>query len=181
MSDDKTIRGRFIRPNLLPVLVRVESAIYAKISGSLIDSAIAGLNRWKREKEQSGRNWIIALFDADKTSLEQAVGMPVLGIGSERLVLSLSPNKVLKLPLDRSGMDANAEEARVWQRASPDLREHLVPVLRSDASGRWLIMAYAKPGPKPQPVPSELKRFYDLKSENWGVHDGVSKLLDYPF
>lgn len=59
----------------------------------------------------------------------------VLGLGGRRVVLSIGQEQVAKLAWRQSGLVDNMIEARIWQEAGRELRQHLCPLLQLRSSG----------------------------------------------
>ena len=145
--------------------------------------ALTGFKAWMA---QQGAHAVVALHGAGtgeadrKASLEASVGLPLVGVGSERAVFAMG-DAVIKLAVSTSGgRDANQREAALWKQAKgTPLADYLVPVLTSAANGEWLRMASATTPAEPRDLSGAGKKFYDIKPANWGTHDGKAKLLDY--
>jgi len=162
----------------------------AKWVASSHDRAFEAFQQWRREvKEQRDRNWAVALWEAsngrgpeEKALIEQAVGLPLLAAGSERAIFDLGQS-VLKIAVQKSDLENNLKEVELWKLSArhPKLRALLVPIVSAEGSGRWVEMEKAQPvSHTPTGELTDLPVvFYDTKPDNWGVHQGDLKLLDY--
>lgn len=145
-----------------------------------------GFRQWKLDVGERGRNWAVALLEAahgqdpaEKTLIEEAVGLPLLAAGSERAIFDLG-RAVLKVAVDDNATASNQREVELWDLSAkhPALRSILVPILSADSSGRWLVMGKARSA-SPGDLPALPVKLYDVKPSNWGSHEGKRKLLDY--
>lgn len=110
-------------------------------------------------------------------------GLEYLGEGESRAVFALPDGKtVVKFVFSYYGADANRDEARAWQEASPRIRRHLVPVLDVDPEGHWLVMERVTPADVNARTPHAAVDallacgFADINNRNLSA-DG--RLLDY--
>lgn len=117
-----------------------------------------------------------------------------LGEGETRIVYALDPDFVVKIPQDRHHNGYNQNEAAIWAKASPGLRELLVPVLAADPSGAWLIMPRIRSRlddaeyRRAQQLCDAVERYVTTRysdceeGQNVGARaDGRLFLFDYPF
>jgi hypothetical protein len=122
-----------------------------------------------------------ALDDAFFSSWAKKHRLTYLGHGVDRVVLEI-PDGVLKIAYGGNGDGQNLGEVRVWGTAPQGLRRWLVPVLRFDPNGRWLIAEKAIPsvsGEIPDSAPLALFNQFgltDFRPENFDVQ---GRLLDY--
>jgi hypothetical protein len=168
--------------------VRYDPARAKEIKTASAQKSVESYRRWRGRVKEGGRNPAVVLYEIgagkdpeSKRDLESAVGMPILGVGSERIVFDCG-RTVLKIAHGGSeSREANRRETALWQRSEdePALRAVLVPVRTADASGEWLVMDRAQPANRQGSIPPVSVRFYDLKPQNWGLHRGLLKLLDY--
>jgi hypothetical protein len=129
-------------------------------------------------------------------SFPRRAGDPrVLGSGAHRVAFRLSPRLVVKVGWDAAGALVNLVEADAWAaaEAEPVARRWLVPVRAVADDGTWLVMDYAAPrrlGPRAtiDAMVADMGRNWmrrlfgetpDLALRNWGVHEGLPKVLDY--
>lgn len=121
-------------------------------------------------------------------------GMTYIGQGATRLVFRMGDGNVLKLALDFNGEQANISEIEVWDEWSEDENtvDFLVPLLAGDE--RFVVMEQA------ELLPCDLFRrkqladrvnarilawkaldtsVDDTHPDNWGIHEGKIRLLDY--
>lgn len=109
-------------------------------------------------------------------------GMECIGVGDARMVFGLCHEHVLKVNYNEE-IDANREEAMVWERASEEMREWLAPVIDYSLDEHWLVMGRCTEysGPRPQWLTSEVKGlFMDAHEDNLGLWRGKVVMLDYP-
>jgi hypothetical protein len=108
--------------------------------------------------------------------------MECIGVGDARVVFALCEEHVLKINYNEE-IDANSEEAMVWERSSEEMRSYLAPILDYSLDEHWLLMArYTEyTGPRPDWLTSEVKAlFMDARDDNLGLWQGKAVLLDYP-
>lgn len=93
----------------------------------------------------------------------RVVGLEHLGTGANRAVFRIDKNRVIKIPMDDAGRDANEREATIWSRSRGRFREHLVPVLEHTQD--YLIMEYATPSGLRQSTPEHMVKCEWLEEE----------------
>jgi hypothetical protein len=68
-------------------------------------------------------------YSVYKDDLERALGVPVLGWGDSRVVVRVAPGIVAKLPWREDGFERNAAEVQLYEQASDEVKEMLLPPL----------------------------------------------------
>ena len=73
--------------------------------------------------------------------------LELLGTGSDRIVIGLCPEHVLKI--DPYWWSSSTTEVSVWRHASPELRDLLCPVLQTGewSKARWILAPRCRPVP----------------------------------
>jgi len=144
-------------------------------------------------------------YDISKGDMEHVLGVPVLGWGLSRVVVRVAPGIVAKLPWREDGVERNAAEVSLYDEASDEVKEMLLPPLDYvyppgaavfpevevvAASSREQA---ALPQRKRQDLEHARARWLALvrsgepgavtgdvhSGENWGILDGKMVLIDY--
>lgn len=132
----------------------------------------------------------------DVEHLQAMTGLRVLGYGAFRIAFALGSSHVVKVSLNSSSNAMTLNEADIWNEAFPSLRRLLVPVMKVNSDGKWIIMKRAEPIPasrRKEILQAEIELLaeielrespifgllLDLAWFNWGLHNGKIKLLDY--
>lgn len=117
--------------------------------------------------------------------------------GKDRLVLFLSPDRVLKAARHENGRLANAAEAALWANAPASWARWVMPVFAADPGGRWVIAGRSEGAPSPRgaaavaamgedgrarhPMPRAMALHVEhpWEVDQWGRWRGRDVLLDY--
>lgn len=86
-------------------------------------------------------------WDAEEKAapeFSRRTGLPLLGAGNTRVVFGIGRDAI-KLPYTSDGPRANRRECAIWEKATPEQRQLLAPIVACDPDGRWLVMARAEP------------------------------------
>ena len=147
----------------------------------------------------------VELHPVDKDDIERALGVPVLGWGSSRLAVRVAPGVVAKLPWREDGVEQNAREVKLYEQASDEVKDLMLPPLDyvyppgvsifpevdtvsfRDSEGREAINT------KLRKLEDARNRWLSLVrsgepgaitedvwgSDNWGFYNGKTVLIDY--
>ena len=138
------------------------------------------------------------------SEIEQRVGRPVIGMGTSRIVVEMSPTRVVKFAIHPYlGAWQNMNEVKTWYASDGEWwRDALVPVVSYDRDGRWVEMPRAirfremiRPAGGHELYDDAYKEFRgvfkdrmkrdgrfnmrDAHSGNMGMYNGKLRILDY--
>lgn len=151
------------------------------------------------------RQFDTELHFPDEDDIERALGVPVLGWGSSRLVVRVAPGVVAKLPWREDGVEQNAREVRLYEQASDEVREMMLPPLDYiDPPGVSIFPEVKTVGysdsDSPEVIRSRSRELDDARNRwldlvksgkpgavtedvgsggNWGFYNGKMVLIDY--
>ena len=144
-------------------------------------------------------------YSVYKDDLERALGVPVLGWGYSRVVVRVAPGIVAKLPWREDGVERNAAEVGLYDEASDEVKEMLLPpldyVYPPGAAVFPEVEVVAASSREEMAMPQRTKvelakaraRWLALvrsgepgavtedvqSGANWGIHNGNMVLIDY--
>jgi hypothetical protein len=109
------------------------------------------------------------------------VGLPTLGNGCARVCLDLGNGFVAKISYWNA--QQTRDEVRLWTNSSPEIKQHLMPIIKADPAGMWVVMPKAESvGEVSNDIIRKMSKatgIWDNHSGNVGMYEGRPVFLDY--